>query len=78
MFHPYTKIEFVVTELQVSRPTATAYLEALVSAGFLQKLRLGKSNYYMNNPLFALLKEGAGTIQRSEPIITQQVNGKRK
>lgn len=74
--HPYTKIEFVMGELGVSRPTATAYLEALVTAGFLQKLRLGKSNYYMNNPLFALLREGAGPVQKTEPIVTQQ--GKRR
>lgn len=70
--HPYTKIEFVMAELGVSRPTATAYLEALVNAGFLQKLRLGKSNYYMNNPLFALLREGAGPVQRALPIVTKQ------
>ena len=39
--HPYTKIEFVMNGLQVSRPTATAYLEALVGASFLQKFKLG-------------------------------------
>lgn len=54
--HPYTKIEFVMNELQVSRPTATARLEALVSAGFLEKLKVGKSNYYMNMPLYSLLR----------------------
>lgn len=56
--HPYTKIEFVMNELQVSRPTATACLEVLVGAGFLQKFKLGKSNYYTNGPLYALLREG--------------------
>ncbi|RYZ56742.1 MAG: Fic family protein [Chitinophagaceae bacterium] len=69
--HPYTKIEFVIAELQVSRPTATAYLEALVGAGLLQKFKLGKSNYYMNNQLYNLLREGAGPISKAEPIVTQ-------
>jgi len=69
--HPYTKIEFVMNELQVSRPTATAYLESLVAAGMLQKFKLGKSNYYMNNGLYNLLREGAGPISKAEPIVTQ-------
>jgi Fic family protein len=69
--HPYTKIEFVMTELQVSRPTATSYLEALVANGLLQKWRLGKSNYYMNQPLFTLLREGASTTPYAAPIVTQ-------
>ncbi len=76
--HPYTKIEFVISELEVSRPTATAYLEALVGFGMLQKLRLGKSNYYMNNPLFAMLREGAGPLQRAEPVVTQHSGGNKK
>lgn len=32
--HPYTKIEFIVEELGVSRITATKYLEQLVEHGF--------------------------------------------
>lgn len=75
--HPYTKIEFVVAELQVSRPTATAYLEALVGAGMLQKFRLGKSNYYMNTPLFNLLREGAVSGGQVEPVVTKNTLGER-
>jgi Fic family protein len=71
--HPYTKIEFVIAELQVSRPTATAYLEALVKVGLLQKLKMAKSNYYINTPLFALFREGSGGAQKAVPIITQRV-----
>ena len=55
--HPYTKIEFVVDELQVSRITATKYLEQLVEAGFLVKEKIGRSNYYINMPLVSLLTE---------------------
>lgn len=50
--HPYTKIEFVVNELAVSRPTAISYLNQLIEAGFLRKIKLGKENFYMNIELF--------------------------
>jgi Fic family protein len=53
--HPYTKIEFVERDLKVSRLTATKYLEALVDGGFLQKVKVGRSNYYINLALNAIL-----------------------
>lgn len=49
--HPYTKIEFVMTDLQLSRPTATQYLDRLSEAGFLNKIKKGRSNYFVNSPL---------------------------
>lgn len=54
--HPYTKIEFVQQDLQVSRLTATKYLEALVEGGFVQKQKVGRSNYYINRALAAILQ----------------------
>lgn len=53
--HPYTKVDFVMTDLQVHRNTATKYLEALVDIGLLNKHKLGKDNFYINNALFSLL-----------------------
>ena len=53
--HPYTKIEFIERDLAVSRPTATKYLTALESAGVVRKTRIGRSNFYVNEPLFNLL-----------------------
>lgn len=53
--HPYTKIEFVQRDLNVSRITATKYLEALTEGGFVQKQRLGRGNYYVNIALNAVL-----------------------
>jgi len=55
--HPYTKIEFVVHDLQVSRLTAGVYLNTLAKDGILKKEKLGKSNYYINYKLFELLKK---------------------
>jgi Fic family protein len=53
--HPYTKIEFIERELGVSRPTATKYLEQLTAAGLVRKQKSGRNNFYINEPLFALL-----------------------
>ena len=52
--HPYTKIEFVQRDLEVSRVTATRYLELLTEAGFVEKHKMGRNNYYVNRPLFEL------------------------
>lgn len=53
--HPYTKIDFVQRDLQVSRLTATKYLEALVEGGFVSKRKVGRSNYYVNTALNGIL-----------------------
>jgi Fic family protein len=53
--HPYTKIEFVEHDLRISRLTATKYLDALAEAGFLQKLKVGRSSYYVNLALNTIL-----------------------
>jgi Fic family protein len=53
--HPYTKIEFVQRDLKVSRLTATKYMDALADGGFVQKHKVGRSNYYINVALNAIL-----------------------
>jgi len=53
--YPYTKIEFLERELGISRVTAAKYLDQLSRAGFVRKQKLGKTNFYINEPLFALL-----------------------
>jgi Fic family protein len=53
--HPYTKIEFIVNDLKVSRITAANYLNKLAEDGMLKKERIGTGNYYVNEPLFNLL-----------------------
>lgn len=54
--HPYTKIEFVQQDLKVSRLTATKYMDALDEAGFVQKHKIGRSNYYINVALNQILQ----------------------
>jgi Fic family protein len=53
--HPYTKIDFVMQDLSVSRNTAIRYLEELMKIDVLQKEKTGKDNYYINAELFAYL-----------------------
>ncbi len=53
--HPYTKIEFVVNDLKVSRITAANYLNKLADDGMLRKEKIGTGNYYVNEKLFNLL-----------------------
>jgi hypothetical protein len=53
--HPYTKIEFIEHDLKALRLTATKYLDALVAGGFLAKRKIGRSNYYINLPLYGIL-----------------------
>ena len=58
--HPYTKIDFVQRDLEVSRLTATKYLNVLANAGFVRRVRVGRSNYYVNVALNTVLTN-AGT-----------------
>jgi Fic family protein len=53
--HPYTKIEFLVEDLGVSRLTAANYLNKLAEDKILRKDKLGTGNYYINEALFELL-----------------------
>ncbi len=53
--HPYTRIEYVVDEVGVSRQTAGKYLNELTESGLLEKMKVGLNNYYINVPLVELL-----------------------
>ena len=60
--HPYTRIDFVMHDLNVTRQTASRYLNLLAKAGFVTKVNNGRSNYYINDALVKLFlnvsKEG--------------------
>jgi len=53
--HPYTKISFIEEALSVHRNTAANQLKMLVDAGILDKIKLGRSNFYVNKQLYSLL-----------------------
>ncbi len=52
--HPYTKIEFLQSDLGISRITAANYLNQLAADGFLEKKKMGTANYYINQSLYQL------------------------
>lgn len=56
--HPYTKYEFLERELKIHRHTARTYLNALADDRnkLLTKLKIGKSNYFINEKLPQVLK----------------------
>jgi len=58
--HPYTKIEFLQRDLNISRPTASAYLEALCADSFLVKRKVGRTNYFIHPALVSILTEVSG------------------
>ncbi len=68
--HPYTKIEFMMEELDVSRITATRYLNLLVNEGFLKKQKIGVTNFYINEPLYQLFRDNKIKLQKTDPIKT--------
>lgn len=53
-FHPYTKIEFIQRDMQVARNTASKYLDIIVETGLVEKMKVGKTNYYFNTKLIDL------------------------
>jgi len=55
--HPYTKIEYLQDDLRVSRLTASRYLAQLTERGFLEKAKVGRYNYYINQPLMDLFSD---------------------
>jgi Fic family protein len=54
---PYTKIEFLQQELQISRVTAAVYLNKLAEDGILLKHKMGRNNYYINLSLMNALRD---------------------
>ena len=61
--------DFICDELNISRPTATSYLNKLVDNGFLAKMKLGRDNFYLNMKLFDLL---LNAFHIDKPVSNQQ------
>lgn len=72
--HPYTKIEFLKRDLNVTRLTATKYLDALTEKGFLVKEKIGRTNYFINMPLFLLLRGEQIPDLSAPPIVTRKTD----
>lgn len=54
--HPYTKNSFLEREMSLHRNTASNYLNSLSEHQLLTKIKIGRYNYYLNDPLLKILK----------------------
>lgn len=61
--HPYTKIDFLVQDLNISRQTASRYLDQLCAKELLTVHKIGKENFYVNDELFKYLYNAADIIK---------------
>jgi Fic family protein len=55
--HPYSKIEYVMKDLGISRNTVIRYLGTLEELNLIEKIKKGRDNYYLNKALVGLLIE---------------------
>ena len=56
--HPYTKIDFLVNRLNITRKTASKYLNELEHIGIVENIQIKNSKYFINVELFNLLRKG--------------------
>ena len=56
--HPYTKIEFLVDKLRITRKTASKYLSELENINILKSIQIKNRKFFINVELFELLRKG--------------------
>lgn len=56
--HPYTKIDFLVDKLGITRQTASKYLKELQQLEIMKSIQIKNSKYFVNSQLFAMLQKG--------------------
>ncbi|OCR95418.1 addiction module protein [Campylobacter fetus subsp. testudinum] len=56
--YPYTKTEFVINKLNISRQTSSKYLKTCEKLNILKCIKLGNTNFYVNERLFQILNKG--------------------
>ncbi len=64
--HPYTKIDFLKKDLNVSRQTASKYLNKLAdhNSNYIEKVKVGKFDYFVNVKLFNILSRKRNVMLR--------------
>lgn len=55
--HPYTKIDFLVDNMWMSRQRASRYLQELVDNWYMLVVKIKNTKYFVNTELFELLKK---------------------
>ena len=73
-YHPYTKIEFIEKDMMVQRKTATKYLDMIVNEGLLEKIKIGRTNYYINYKLIDLFMNHQDNESQNVDVIESAYN----
>lgn len=60
--HSYTKIDFIVKDLGVTRQTASKYLDQLIAIKLITLHKIGKENFYINMALYEFLQNAPQRI----------------
>ena len=56
--HPYTKIDFLVDDLNLTRKTASKYLKSLEEIDIMKEIKIGRNKYFINKKLYKILQKG--------------------
>lgn len=67
--NPYTKIEYLKNDLNVTRKTASSYLEQLCALQILHKRKFGVENYYFNQELIATFVNISSLKKNKEDVV---------
>ncbi|MDX2376056.1 Fic family protein [Microbacterium sp. LRZ72] len=67
--NPYCRIANVMERCAVSRPTATAWLNALVADGVLVDVKVGRDRLFINARFFEILRQDEGLTEQREPTL---------
>ncbi|MCV9929980.1 Fic family protein [Flavobacterium sp. LS1R49] len=61
--HPYTKIDFLVQDLGITRQTASKHLDQLIALKLITLHKIGKENFYINIALYDFLQNASQRIK---------------
>lgn len=62
--NPFTKIEYLMSDLKISRNTAIRYLEQLEKVELITKKKVGRDNFYINKSLLNILINPSTDLSR--------------
>ena len=74
--YPYTRIQHLQEQLGISRQTASGYLNKLAQAGILDKMQLGRNQYFINRALFEILSKIPCDVDNSAIEVTTNDRGR--
>ena len=78
----FGEIKFIERDMQVTRNTASKYLQMIVDTGLVEKVKVGKTNYYFNTKLIDLFLNHNSKVMTSvesiESVLDLCIRNRRK